>query len=135
MADQNYSISRHFRPQFVYVIENHDTGQIKIGKSIHPSTRIKHIASQGGFAVGRRYCSVPVVDAGIAERIAHEYLVDVRRIGEWFCCSFDHAVKHVIDAMDECTPYSEADAHLKTLEQRRRGAKFIDAMFGRPMNA
>lgn len=84
----------------IYVVES-PTKTIKIGRSKTPQSRIKQIASAAGFEPVRNWVSIPVVDAGLFERMIHAHFDNHRRVGEWFECDFDSAVTFIADSMKE----------------------------------
>lgn len=74
----------------VYIIEKKKEF-IKIGISVNPKERIKHICSIGGFRQKRVFISEPMHAFKKVEAYYHNKYKDRNLIGEWFSVPFEEA--------------------------------------------
>lgn len=80
---------------FVYILEDKKNNLVKIGMSKNPKQRIRNIESTSGRSFSKVFISDFIYDYKRVEVLAHDELSDHRRIGEWFCCSYDEALNTV----------------------------------------
>ena len=81
----------------VYAIQRPD-GQVKIGTSTAPQSRIRTIETQGGFDSVNRFVTDELENPNQVEKAAHSLLAEHRKVGEWFCVDFDIAVGAICSA-------------------------------------
>lgn len=92
--------------QFCYAITIGN--KTKIGLSKHPESRVRVILTQSGIQFDDAVISViRVKNMRACEKACHQYLSDVRMVGEWFTVSHEAAVEAInmnIDAGGEIQP-------------------------------
>lgn len=90
--------------QHVYVVERGEN-DVKIGVSTHPEQRIRTIETQGGFEAKRHFIGESVSNGYRVESLVHFKLAEHRKIGEWFCVSFQDAVSVVRSSIGKIGEY------------------------------
>ena len=95
---------------YVYVIEN-ENHKVKIGRSINPEKRIKHIEKISGYKVVNIYVTPCLHQYIQLETFLHGHFATNRSIGEWFNISYHDAVSYVsalkFDEWNIEPPYKE----------------------------
>lgn len=86
--------------QHIYVVERGEN-DVKIGVSTEPKRRIRTIETQGGFEAKRHFVGESVSNGYAVESFVHAKLAGHRKIGEWFCVSYERAVSVVRSSIDQ----------------------------------
>ena len=107
--------------QFCYAITVGD--KTKIGLSKDPESRVRGILTQSGTQFDDAVISaIRVKNMRACEKACHQYLSDVRTVGEWFSVSHEAAVEAInmnIDAGGEIHP--AAKPSILSMETLTRG--------------
>lgn len=77
--------------EYVYALQRPD-GQVKIGYTKDPESRIYALSSSAGFEP-KKYYYIETYIANWVERKLHSIFKDYRKIGEWFNIDFEVVVK------------------------------------------
>lgn len=97
----------------VYVIENLESGLMKIGHSAEPARRLNGLQT----ATPDDLCIVFLFDGGEKEeKMLHKAFAQYRHRGEWFKMSMDQIRAHGLDLTELPVP----ESRFKRLEKRRR---------------
>lgn len=103
---------------FVYILEDKKNNLVKIGMSKNPKQRIRNIESTSGRSFSKVFISDFIYDYKRVEVLAHEELSDHRRIGEWFCCSYDEALSVVACMVNQTPKPDDCDIRISDLIKR-----------------
>ena len=105
---------------YVYVIEN-ENHKVKIGRSIDPEKRIKHIEKISGYKVVNIYVTPCLHQYIQLETFLHGHFATNRSIGEWFNISYYDAVSYVsslkFDEWNIEPPYKEPPDYDRLIRQ------------------
>ena len=113
--------------QFCYAITVGN--KTKIGLSKDPESRVRGILTQSGIQFNDAVISVVrVKNMRACEKACHQYLSDVRTVGEWFTVSHEAAVEAInmnIDAGSEIQPAAKPSIlSMETLTRGLHPAKY-----------
>lgn len=103
---------------FVYILEDKKNNLVKIGMSKNPKQRIRNVESTSGRSFSKVFISDFIYDYKRVEVLAHEELSDHRRIGEWFCCSYDEALSVVAGMVNQTPKPDDCDIRISDLIKR-----------------
>ena len=105
---------------YVYVIEN-ENHKVKIGRSINPEKRIRHIEKISGYKVVNTYITPCLHQYIQLETFLHGHFATNRSIGEWFNINYHDAVSYVstlkFDEWNINPPYKEPPDHDRLIKQ------------------
>lgn len=81
---------------FVYVMQDHDRGDVKIGISWHPTKRVVQLRKSRGTrisVVAKRAGGCRYTAADVEEAVQRRVGVEHRTTGDWFAISPEEAVR------------------------------------------
>ena len=99
----------------VYVIEN-EIGNVKIGRTIKPKTRLASIESTSGIKITRFFISPPCSNYNKLELITHAKYKHRRVLGEWFDVAFDDVCDFIKKLEFNTTPRPKKNFDILTKE-------------------
>jgi DNA-binding XRE family transcriptional regulator len=95
----------------IYAISS-GSGPTKIGMASRPADRLARLNTASAIRLSLAYCSEPLSEPGIVERVAHRLLSEKRLNGEWFDVQAEQAEVAIRAAID-MVERGDADAFLR----------------------